>query len=251
MQNRLLEFIKYNVISKWYELKQAALTKRQAGASLREIERSLKIPRSTLSGWFKNVQLTPDQSLKLLDKQLKGLELARTKAVIWHNNQKLRRIRKAHAEASKVLDQIDLNDKAIVELALAILYLREGFKTRVGLGMGNSDPLILKFFINALLNIYKLDENKIKCELHLRADQDPEAKKQYWSDQLGIGIENFIGVSIDQRTIGSTSYATYNGVCVVRCSSIAIQRKLLYLAKHFCEAVISLRAVSSVGRASH
>ena len=45
------------------------------------------------------------------------------------------------------------------------------------------DPLILKFFIKALNKNYGITPNKIKCELHLRADQNPQKLKN-------IGQEN-------------------------------------------------------------
>ena len=85
--------------------------------------------------------------------------------------------------------------------------------------------------------------------MHLRADQNPILIKQYWSKELNIPLENFTSISVDKRTIGSSTYPTYNGVCVLRCGNIAIQRRLLYLARNFCKEIAN-RAVSSVGRAS-
>lgn len=132
-----------------------------------------------------------------------------------------------------------------------MLYLGEGSKTKSGTTMGSSDPLILKFFINSLLKNHDVNIKKIKCALHLRADQDPELLKQYWSKQLGIPLENFTSPSIDLRTKGRPTYPTYNGVCVVNCGNIALQRKLIYFSRKFCDKVIeNMRAVSSAGRAS-
>lgn len=105
--------------------------------------------------------------------------------------------------------------------------------------MGNSDPLILKFFIKALTKCYEFDSNKINCELHLRADQNINTIKKYWSKELDIPLTSFRSISVDKRTIGSSTYANYNGVCVVRCGNIAIQRRLISLAKKFCNEIIS------------
>lgn len=49
--------------SKWYELKPKAVELRKEGTSIREIEKLLSIPRSTLSGWLKNIKLTTEQKL--------------------------------------------------------------------------------------------------------------------------------------------------------------------------------------------
>ncbi len=240
------------MVSKWFDLKSLATNLRLNGQSLRDISKQLKIPKSTLSGWFKDIKLSKEQSANLRKSQMKHLVQARLLAVAWHNKQKEFRIEEAKKQATLLLSEIDMSDIKIMELALAMLYLGEGFKQdKNGFGIGNSNPLILKFFISMCLNIYLLDINKIKCELHLRADQDVNKARVYWSNELGIPIKNFTKDSLDKRTIGSTTYTEYNGVCVVRCGNIALQRKLVYLAKEFCEEFIKLRAVSSVGRARH
>jgi len=105
--------------------------------------------------------------------------------------------------------------------------------------MGNSDPLILKFFITVLSRIYNLDKKKFRYELHLRADQNPVALKRYWSKQLGIPVSHFKYASIDKRTKGTRTYPEYKGVCLIRCSNVAIQRKSVYLSRKFCEKVIN------------
>lgn len=105
--------------------------------------------------------------------------------------------------------------------------------------MDNSDPLILKFFIPVLSRVYNLDKRKFRYELHLRADQDPATLKQYWSKQLGTPISHFKYVSIDKRTKETKTYIEYKGVCLIRCSNVAIQRKSVYLSRKFCEKVIN------------
>ncbi len=236
--------------SKWYELKPKAIQLRQNGISLREVAKILKIPKSTLSGWFKEIKLSKKQKLKLKRNWIIALTKARPKAVIWHNLQKRTRLNHAEKQASTVLSLINQSDKSILELALALLYMGEGFKASSGTGMGNSDPLILKFFIKAIIKCYDFDINKISCELHLRADQNTDTVRRYWSKELNLPLKSFRSISVDKRTIGSPTYPTYNGVCVIRCGNIAIQRRLIFLAKKYCEGIISKRAVSSAGRAS-
>jgi hypothetical protein len=235
--------------SKWFELKSKALLLRRNGKSIKYINKLLGIPMSTLSGWLKGVQLTKKQK-QILDRNWRlGLIKARKKAVVWHNRQRKFRLKEAESEADKVLQKIEIKDKNIVDLALAMLYLGEGFKSQKT-GMGNSDPLILKFFLKIMINLYHLDINKISFNLHLRADQNPKAMKMFWSKELNVPIERFGKISIDKRTEGKTTYNTYKGVCVVSCANIAIQRKLDYLSKYYCEKVIKICALSSVGRAS-
>ncbi len=113
----------------------------------------------------------------------------------------------------------------------------EGFKGDET-GLGNSDPLIMKFFIRAMTQLYGLDMSKAGFYLHLRADQNPEGLKLFWSQELQIPMDRFKQVSIDKRTIGKTTYPTYKGVCIINCGNVAIQRKLVYLSRAFCDKVL-------------
>src|SRR3989344_3682050 len=194
----------------WYELKIKALKFRKSGISIVKIESLLGIRRSTLSGWFKAIQLTGKQKERLLANKFKGLAKARKRAVVWHNAQKTARLLEAEEQAKSTLKSLKIN-KGYLDLALAMLYLGEGMKTSTGTAMGNSDPLILNFFIRGLQINY------------------------------GLPLSNFTSVSIDKRTTGSTSYPSYKGVCVVSCGHSSIQRKLISLSRLFCQQIISER----------
>ncbi|MDP2926709.1 MAG: hypothetical protein Q8N65_01045, partial [bacterium] len=151
--------------SKWYEFKPVARELRKKGLSIGNIEHRLKIPRSTLSGWLKDIKLTPRQRKKLLVNWKQGLVKARRKAVLWHHAQKEKRLEEAKNKAFKTLAEIDIENKEVLELALAILYMGEGTKKKVETSIGSSNPLILKFFLALLKKLYKLDSSKIKCQL--------------------------------------------------------------------------------------
>lgn len=231
--------------SQWFEYKEKAIELRKQGFSYGEITAALSIPKSTLSHWLRSIELTDNQKARLNDNYGKGLIKARAKASQWHKEQKEIRIQRAKKEAKEVLDNIAL-DENIVELALAMLYLGEGAKTGTT-AIGNSNPLVLKFFLTLLVSKYRLEISKIRFDLHIRYDQDPDEVKSYWSKTLGIPIEQFKYVVADKRTKGVPSYPDYRGVCIINCGNIAIQRKLIALYNQFCEKIIDEWAVSSVG----
>lgn len=225
------------MISKWFYLKEKATELRKTGLSIKKIEKRLGIPRSTLSGWLRNIELTETQKQKLHQDWKNALVAARKKAVIWHRAQKKKRIAHAKQEALKTLANINLNDPHVVELALAILYLGEGSKKSVGTSLGNSDPVVLRFFIAALQKVYQIDKSKIRAELYLRADQDSKAMREHWSQELALPLKNFTYVSIDKRTLGSKTYPAYKGVCLIRYGNSAIQRRLMFLSDFFCKEI--------------
>lgn len=225
------------MISRWFQYKREAIQLRKQGYSMNQIEHKFGIARSTLSGWFKKVKLTSTQRKKLAGNSKIALVAARKKAVLWHNAQKQKRIEEAKLQAIESLKHINIHNNYTCELALAILYLGEGTKATPDTSMGSSDPLILKFFLSCLKKIYGLDAKKIKCELHLRADQNPITLKRFWAKELNIPLSNFKQTTIDRRTVGSKTYPSYKGVCVLRCGNVAIQRKLLFLSRSFCEQI--------------
>jgi hypothetical protein len=225
------------MISKWFKLKNKAVSLRRRGKSLKDVEKILGIPRSTLSGWFRGIKLSESQRNALDKRKRKALVLSRINAVAWHNRQKAERLKKAENEALDTMCKLDINDKSILELALAMLYLGEGFKNG-STGIGNSDPQLLRFFIKAMEKLYGFSRNSIKCNLHLRADQKPKLLKKYWSGILKIPINNFLAVSLDMRTLGRKTYKDYKGVCILNFGNVAIQRKLLYLSRRFSEKII-------------
>lgn len=224
--------------SKHLHLKPTAIQMRYLGNSIKTIEKSLGIPRSTLSGWFRKIMLTSEQLTSLKNAQLKALKKARIKATLWHNQQKSQRIKTAEKQAQQLLNSIDLQNKAIQELAIAMLYLGEGFKKNQ-LGIGSSSPLILRFFMHVYLNNFNVKKDSLRCELHLRADQNPDETKKYWAKELGIPLKSFTYVTFDKRTKGSKTFDNYNGVCSLICGNIAAQRKLLYIAETYCKKIVN------------
>lgn len=224
--------------SKWYKLKNKVIKIRQQGVSMSVIEHKYGITRSTLSSWFKKVKLTATQKKKLLKNSNDALAIARRKAVLWHNKQKQKRIKEAQQQALQTLKNINIKNKYTLELVLAILYLGEGGKTISETNIGSSNQLILKFFLSCLKKIYNFDIKKIKCELHLRADQNSEKTKRFWAKELKLPLKNFKQITVDKRTLGSKTFPYYKGVCTLRCGNVAIKRRLLFLADFFCKKII-------------
>ena len=225
------------MLSKWFELKESAVTLRQSGQSIKTIHRNLGIPMSTLSGWLKNVELTDEHKLRLRNAQATSLKNARLKAADWHRAQKALRLLKAKQEAKSTLDQIELADPTL-DLALAMLYFGRGTKTNNSATIASSDPMILQLVLAILQRNYAIKPETISCNLHVRVDQDISVVKAYWSRKLGIPLQQFKNVAVDKRSVGKATYDQYKGVCVLNCGHVAIQRKLMYLYKSFCEKVI-------------
>ncbi len=227
--------------SQWSHLKSQAIQFRKSGWSIKQVESKLKIPRSTLSGWFKKVVLTLRQKRDLLKRWKNGLVLARGKAVLWHNHEKQKRLLRAEQEAQEVINRIDVHNPDVLDLALAMLYVGEGNKKSPKTALGNSDPEILKFFLLSLKTNYGVDFRRIRCDLYLRADQNEQRIKKFWSQALNLPMENFKYTHKDQRTISKKTFSDYKGVCTIGLGEVAIQRKLLNISKEFFRKLMTKR----------
>jgi hypothetical protein len=201
------------------------------------IEREFGIPRSTLSGWFKEVPLTEAQRTKLMQNSYDGWKKAREKAVITKNLQKAQRIALAEKEAKKIYNNLPKDSLEVLELSLAMLYFGEGGKND-STNMGSADPSMLTFFIKSIEMLYGIDRMTFRYDLHLRYDQDLNIQKKFWASKLQIPIEKIGYVSKDARTIGKPTRANYPGVCQIRIGSIAIQRRLIALYNIYCNEII-------------
>jgi len=213
--------------SRFLSLKSRATSLRKRGLSVRYIENKLHIPRSTLSGWFKDISLSAKQRKKLFKKWENGLVNAREKAVLWHKKQKNNRREKIKDEIKSFLSNVKI-DKKIGELIMATFYLAEGGKQENNFALANSNPEILKGIVSLLRKLYQIDESKFRCALHLRKDQDENNAKEFWSIILNIPESKFLKTQFDKRTIKKT-YEHYKGVCVLIYYDMALQRRILFL----------------------
>lgn len=222
--------------SRYLGLKNDAVAQRRMGISMTVIERSLGIPRSTLSGWFRNIELTEGQRMQLAKSRADGWKKARQNAIVAHNQAKQDRLIAAKNDALQTLKMLDTRNPALLDLAFAMLYWGEGAKNG-STSISSSDPNILRFVMAVLRTNYAITPAMVRCELHLRADQNGEETKEYWSSQLGVPLNRFKSTTYDKRTTGRPTYPNYKGVCLLYCGSIAIQRKLFYLYNLFGKQV--------------
>jgi len=218
--------------------KREAVCLRKSGFSIAFIEKQLGINRSTLSGWLKDIVLSDAQRKRLASQRKEAGDRGRLRAIKWHNNQKLKRLATADRQAHEALEMLDLKDESILNLALAMLYWGEGFKKIDETGLGNSDPQMLKIFLYCLRSIYKVPEDKIRCELYLRMDQNENKVKEFWSKELNLLPTAFRYTHFDARTKDTKTRPGYMGVCTIRCGNVAIKRKLINISRLFAEKLL-------------
>lgn len=221
------------MLSTHHILRNKVINERKDGKTYGEIRAILKIriPKSTLSYWCKGVNLPAEYQnrIKKIVKQSgqKGRLIAvavnkakREKylAALWDKNKHL---------AAK------LKDKDTARIALAMLYMGEGAKHRKGaLLLGNSNPYIIKAFLSLLRHCFRFEENRFRCTLQCRADQNVKKLELFWSKVTQIPLTRFYKARIDPRTVGKpTKKKDYLGVCRIELFSADVYNEICSIIK--------------------
>lgn len=208
--------------------KVQALELRKSGFTYSEITKLLRknIPKSTLSGWCKNISLAAESKLRIKNKILCNAAKARVLALKTNQIKRKKYLESVEKRVSYLKDS--LKNKNIAKISLAMLYLGEGSKcTQGSLMFGNSNSKIIKLFLKLLRYCYNIDENKFRCTLQCRADQNIKNLENFWSNMTRIPLNKFYAAKIDSRTIGKkTKKNDYKGVCRIDYFSADIYNEL-------------------------
>lgn len=126
------------------EKKQIAVKLRLEGYTYPFIKNKLKVSKSTLSYWFRNIELTKKQLAKI-EKETRA---KRIESYIKTVKERRRKVFENHLKREKqILYPIKKRDFLIAGL---FLYLGEGKKTTNKIGVSNTNPSVIKFTIFGL-----------------------------------------------------------------------------------------------------
>jgi len=194
---------------------QEAKRLRSQGHTYTEIgdKLNLKIPKSTLHSWFKEIVLSKHYHDKISKLNIKHLKKARFAAL---EANKIKR-----QEFLNELDKINLtiahsiNNHETAKIALSMLCLGEAskYKSSRSFHLGSSDPRIIIIFLTLLKKCFNFNKEKVRCNVQCRADQNTQLLERYWIGVTKIPKMQFYKAQIDPRTVGKpTKRRNYKGV---------------------------------------
>ena len=208
--------------------KQKAQSLRKNGWSLGEISLKLHIPKNTLSGWVKDIRLSAQQEKRIREKISACAAIGRPLAVA-ANRIKIETWKEGIRQKVRHFGRYAYSNAEMKKLICGLLYLCEGAKypsTRC-LIFGNSDPRIIRCFLNLLRKSFDIEEDKLRCRVMYRWDQDINRLNRYWSRITNIPLKHFFKTTPDKRTKGNpTRKKFYKGVCSIQYPSTFLQFQL-------------------------
>ena len=202
---------------------QKALFLRKQGKSYSQIKKNLGISKSTLSYWLRDYPLSKQRIKELRDNNEQRIEKFRETM----RKKKERRLFRVYEEQKKIIFPFTQRDFFIAGL---FLYWGEGGKTRFSnISISNTDPSVLKFFINWLIKIFRISKKKLKISLHLYKDMDIEKEMKFWSQCLDIPISQFYKPYIKKTKKSNINHkgGFGHGTCNVELSGTIFSDKTL------------------------
>jgi len=111
------------------------------------------------------------------------------------------------------------------------LYWGEGNKANKNtVRLGNSDPELIKIFINFLIKFFSINKRDLKFHLHLFTDIDIKEAHNYWIKKLKIKEGQFYKPVISQSgSIGTYKKKSKYGVLTVYYGNIKLKNLLVKL----------------------
>jgi predicted transcriptional regulator len=176
--------------------RELAQTLRQKGTSISDIADKLKVSKSTVSTWCKDIALT-NEAIELISRTSKS----KSTASLLRYTESLRAKRQlaitdSYSVGKRKVGKITERDIYFFGLGL---YWGEGYKRgSQEFGFTNSDPRMIKFYIVWLRSVFKVSGNDLIARVSINDSHMSrvEEVEKYWSKITGITRAQFTKTSL-------------------------------------------------------
>ncbi len=167
--------------------KDKARRLRSQGYSMNEIVRSLKVSKSSVSLWVRDVKLTAQQKSRLSEKGHTLEAIEKRRGVRLRNEFARRQV--TFQAATKTIARVSDRDLFFTGLAL---YAGEGAKySRGNVCFYNSDPRLIQIMMSFFKRVCDVRDEKFKGHVLLHPHLDARKAEHYWSKISGIPLSQF------------------------------------------------------------
>lgn len=203
--------------------------------SYSRIAKKLGVPKSTLSYWLKDLPLSEKRITELRRVSWRKGEASRERFRNTMRKKKEEKAKQVFECYQKRFSKI--SDEAYFTAGLA-LYMGEGDKKNTArIGLVNTNPQIISFFVQWLSRFFSAPREKIRIQLNLYPNMKIAQEELFWRKILGFGKEQFYKSSIRKIRPGSFSYkdSSRHGTCGVYFNSTQKKTELMMAIKALIE----------------
>lgn len=200
---------------------------RKLGLSYSAILLQVKVSKSTLSLWCRDIELSESQKCKLQNNKLMGQQKGSIIAAINKRRRRTELREKLLEEASIEIGKLNRRDIFLLGISL---YVGEGYKKESSIGFTNSDPKLINFMMNWFRNICQIPEEKFRGAIWIHDNLDASKALKYWSRLTKIAQQQFHLTYVSKNKEGSNKIRknihSY-GIFSIRVSDNYKQKKIL------------------------
>lgn len=202
--------------------RRKAIELRKQGKTYSQILDEVKVAKSSISLWLKEIQLSEDQINNIKEIRKKAVEKYRQTMKLKRTN----RYRSYYENQKNKL--LPFSDRELL-IAGLFLYWGEGNKASTNsISINNTNPKLVKFALYWMVKSLSIPKNKIKVQVHLYKDMDVKKELEFWSRELKIPlvqfnnpyIKNSNKSDLDQKGFG-------HGTCGLSSSNTVIKENIL------------------------
>lgn len=204
--------------------KSRAQDLRKRGLSYKEILKHIKVSKSTISLWCRDIKLTKKQLLRLYKKKTKaGLR----GCIIGAKRKQEKRIIITNQLLKEGIREVGGLSKRDFFIAGTALYAAEGDKRDGGVAFSNSDPKMVEFMMRWFRTFCQPSEDKFRALLYIHENLNEDKARRYWSKLTKIPLKQFYKSYIPKNRKNRLHKNIHErGVIKVRFSDTSIHRKL-------------------------
>ena len=151
---------------------------RADGWTMPEIAEELGVARSSVSVWVRDVPYVP--------RRQRSASVPRRPNAL--QRRKAEEIERLLAEGRERIGELSEREFLI---AGVMLYAGEGDKTDGRVGLANTDPRMIAFFVAWLRHFFVIDERRLRLRLYLHAGLDLDAAETFWVSLTRIPRQQF------------------------------------------------------------
>jgi len=201
-----------------------AIKLRKQGRTYREIREKIPcLPKSTLSGWFKYIELTPVQEKRIMRRADQKKVKARYLSAKTHRENRIKKMNETIQEAKKEASKLISDPLFFLGI---ILYWCEGTQKTGSFSFINSDPVIIKIMVKWLNNICKIPKKQLRFRLYIHKIYAHEKCEKFWSKELKIPLSQ-IKITYKPTPHKIKRNPEYKGCLKIDAGGVELFRKFL------------------------
>jgi len=209
-------------------LRQKAVELRlKQNLSYQGIMKIIPVSKSTLSYWLRDLPLSKERILKL---RRAGWEKGEASRELFRETMRSKRAAAEKLREEEYAKKFRTVSREAYFIAGLMLYLGEGDKrNRNRVGLVNTDPQIILFFLRWLESFFLVKRLDIRSELHLYDSMNIPSVESFWTRTLGISRKQLYKTQVKKVSISGHPYEGPHrfGTCSVFLGNTQIKAEIM------------------------